>query len=378
MAATYWRAILRWGTEPRDLDTYLYYPGGELVQYSHKIGTDGKVILDLDDRDGNGPETLTINFDLPVGQFYHYLVYNYSNAPDLNVSGANVVVYNGDSLIHTYNVPTGVSGAFWHVFDLGSNGLVHINQVLLVNPFEVAAATFSFTTTVISTVTGQVLTGLSGITCVFTGADNVPHDCTYNPNTGGITISGLVAGFYTVEFQSSTTIHYSFEFELTGDIVNDPTFRFPICESLGSNQYRAILTWGQNPMDLDTQAYLIAHDGSSEIVTYYKKVSTNQWFNQMVVLDLDDQDGYGPETLTITDTLMDPNDFIHYVIYDFYQTGNLRVSNGKVALYHSNNLLQIWSVGTADGSNGIYWHVFKLNMNGHVSINVINDTPDPL
>jgi uncharacterized protein YfaP (DUF2135 family) len=373
LSANMWRAVLTWDMSPRDLDTLLYYPSGELVTYTHKVGSDGKVVLDVDDRDGQGPETLTINFDLTVG-VYSYVVYNYSQAPDLKDSSAQVLVYHGSVMSHTFNVSTTTAGAYWWVFNLGAAGLIEVNTMHMTNPFESVSAIYTFSTHIISATSGQIMTGLIGVVCTFTDVGGAIFTASYNSATGAINIGNLHSGLYTVHLETATTIGFNMEFEMTGDVLDNPAFRFALCPAMDADTYRAILTWGSDPADLDTQAYLTDRSGNTEIVTYYNKLSTSQYFTNMVVLDLDDMDGFGPETLTIKDQMTDPNDIVHYTVFDWTGSGNLRVSSARVTLYHGHQLNQIWSVATATGpSTGTqYWYVFDINSNGVVSRNELS------
>ncbi len=121
------RFVLTWGDEskgaPKDLDAHLFGPamkdsgykyhevyfgeseyGDEFVTYSS---------LDVDETEYKGPETITINEALDG--VYYYCVYNYSNEPGIENSGARVDVYVGNELVTSYNVPTsgGDKDKYW-------------------------------------------------------------------------------------------------------------------------------------------------------------------------------------------------------------------------------------------------------------------------
>lgn len=136
-----YRIILSWGSSPRDLDSHLSYLLDEkrifhVAYYSKTASYEGKKIamLDLDDIDGYGPETVTItvNADLVEEGRFSYAVHDYSNRSDysdtrLSASGAKVLVYKGSDLKGTYNVPLNKTGTVWHVFDLDKSGIKTIN-----------------------------------------------------------------------------------------------------------------------------------------------------------------------------------------------------------------------------------------------------------
>ena len=131
------RVVLRWGENPRDLDSHLVGPtadGGRFhIYYSNK--TSGRNYLDHDDTSSYGPETITIYETTPG--VYTYLVHDYtnrnsSNSNALAQSGAYVEVYYGDSQIalETYYVPN-QEGTVWSVFefDATTGTITPINQM---------------------------------------------------------------------------------------------------------------------------------------------------------------------------------------------------------------------------------------------------------
>ncbi len=121
-----YRFVLRWGMDPRDLDSHLVGPNGENstfhTWYSNKTcyNSDGIVAdLDLDDVDGEGPETTTIR--KAYDGIYYFYVHHYAGNGTIATSGAYVEVYKGDTKIATYYAPTdGGDGIYWNVFTLNT------------------------------------------------------------------------------------------------------------------------------------------------------------------------------------------------------------------------------------------------------------------
>jgi adhesin/invasin len=133
------RIVLTWGNRPRDLDAELYLPpGGRDNVVSAYTGTRAGVTLDRDDRDGSGPETITIS--QPSGGPYTFMVHHYSVGPDdgtLAASGAVVTVLRGDAVLQRFTVPSGAPGArWWTVFTLdGTAGTITpVNTMSSQNP----------------------------------------------------------------------------------------------------------------------------------------------------------------------------------------------------------------------------------------------------
>lgn len=133
------RIILTWGDSPSDLDSYLAgtLNGNDfLVNYSRKTITyngSNVVSLDLDDTTSYGPETITLSWSTDFGDCTYY-VSDYSNrwnpnSMALSYSFAKVVIYKGNSLLSTYNVPVGINGTRWDVFSIKNGELTPINKV---------------------------------------------------------------------------------------------------------------------------------------------------------------------------------------------------------------------------------------------------------
>ncbi|MFH2056050.1 MAG: carboxypeptidase regulatory-like domain-containing protein [bacterium] len=115
-----WRFVLTWNGEPQDLDLHLWT--GEAHIYYYEPGEPGDppyAYLDIDDIDGYGPETITVE---QVQSLCKIAVNNYSGWPLLRDSGARIEIYSGSSRLWTYNVPSSGNGPWWYVCDLKTDG----------------------------------------------------------------------------------------------------------------------------------------------------------------------------------------------------------------------------------------------------------------
>lgn len=145
MAENEYRIVLTWGENPWDLDSHLSGPLDEYgdrfhVYYSNRSATasteDGNVTvakLDHDDTSSYGPETITL-IKLSNDSVYHYAVHDFTNrnsseSKALSMSGAKIVVYHGNSVIATFNVPIDKVGTAWNVFDIQGNQLIPVNTM---------------------------------------------------------------------------------------------------------------------------------------------------------------------------------------------------------------------------------------------------------
>lgn len=121
------RIVLTWANTPRDLDAHLWAPAGPTpveVWYRNRGTLTGPPFaqLDTDDRDGIGPETITVG-QVSSGQ-YTYAVHQYSNDGTLAASNARVQILREGTVLQTFTVPAG-RGRWWTVFTLdGTTGTV--------------------------------------------------------------------------------------------------------------------------------------------------------------------------------------------------------------------------------------------------------------
>jgi murein DD-endopeptidase MepM/ murein hydrolase activator NlpD len=128
-----YRVVLTWGAAPSDLDSHLWLPSATPyhVFFSDRGTTEVFPFaeLDHDDTSSFGPETITIAHLLDG--VYAYAVYNYSGESALALSGAQVQLYSGGTLLRTYAVPQGSNERWWDVFRLASDGTItDVNQLL--------------------------------------------------------------------------------------------------------------------------------------------------------------------------------------------------------------------------------------------------------
>lgn len=121
------RVVLSWGAEPMDIDLHALMEtnGSEVGHVYYNNKQIGNTSLDVDDRDGYGPETITIRGG--ISKKFGFVVRDYTNKTDRNYelskSDARVFLYRGDSLIKTFYVPKNREGNLWKVFAMDQNEL---------------------------------------------------------------------------------------------------------------------------------------------------------------------------------------------------------------------------------------------------------------
>ena len=131
------RVVLRWSSTPSDLDSHMSGPTGNSlgghVYFDAKsdISGENSVTLDVDDTNGEGPETITIT--KPLSGQYTYSVHDYTNkssviSSSLANSMATVEVYVGNAPVKVFNVPN-LQGTLWKVFTYDGTSVKPVNTM---------------------------------------------------------------------------------------------------------------------------------------------------------------------------------------------------------------------------------------------------------
>lgn len=210
--------------------------------------------------------------------------------------------------------------------------------------------------------------------------------------SGYANFTGLPAGITTIK---ASMTDFSAD-QVTKELVcGDNTMGIALNPIVGigtmtTNQIRIVLTWGENPIDLDAhltgpQLGLTATD-SNETERFHVywpddyRVSSDGAAN----LDVDDTDSYGPETITISPPSGASNlrpGIYRYSVQHYAGSGNLSGARVKLILSDTdtrsftpdpNKLTGSFITTFEDGTSmwGDIWTVFELNISdsGQVSV----------
>lgn len=147
----------------------------------------------------------------------------------------------------------------------------------------------------------------------------------------------------------------------TIDITNETIFRnrFIVSSLMESDQFRFALSWDKQPEDLD--AHFV--ENKSYHISYRNTRVLNDGTGQ---LDRDDMDGYGPESITVSqiDSVCEYSFYVRkYFNKKKPTTYPLSISKATVWVYGNNRLLNIFHIPTS--IKGDTWNVFKI-VNGEI------------
>ncbi|MCF7811232.1 carboxypeptidase-like regulatory domain-containing protein [bacterium] len=355
------RFVLSWNDEPDDLDSHMETPLIEGQTYHVSYSETGSkltapyVTLDHDETDGYGPETITIH-QLFTGT-YKYYVHNYSEERNLAGCGAQVRIYNSAGLQHTVTVPQTGVGLYWQVCTIDGNGNVSIVNEIdnggSQNPeYGYIAGRVTHSQTGASVQDAIITTDAGGYTTTDSNGEY-----SLQVDAGSLTISVNKDGFYG----SSEEIYVNANQTSTQNFILTPTL-----ES-GEGELRLVLSWQDEPEDLDSYLSTPLIEGSTYTVYYGDEGSVE--YAPYAKLDIDDTDGYGPETITIHHLFTGT---YKYYIHNYSGSPTMRNCGAKVQIYNTSGLLRTVYVPTT--GDGRYWNVCTINGNGEVT--VVNELRD--
>ncbi|HWT75842.1 MAG TPA: carboxypeptidase regulatory-like domain-containing protein [Mobilitalea sp.] len=180
---------------------------------------------------------------------------------------------------------------------------------------------------------------------------------------GGVYSLTLPAGNYTVyvnDLRTDAATKYRkgyFNIKVLGNITigNQNGEVTPI---MAEGEIRIILVWGEIPYDLDSHLTGPTSSGGT-FHTYYRNKSYSESGKQLVQLDVDDTDSYGPETTTI---YTQSNGVYKFTVHDYSNRGStdsmaLANSGACVKVYYGERVLTYY----VPNLPGTAWDVFEYN-----------------
>lgn len=217
---------------------------------------------------------------------------------------------------------------------------------------------------VIDAMTGE---GVQDAELLFEGQEDSKHQAEAMTAIDGAFSVELEADIYDVTISADGYVKETFEFEMEED-KNYSGEQFTISPELMAGSARIVLEWGAEPQDLDSYLYGDTDSGADVFVNYYNKQCTDGG-DLIAELDVDDTNGYGPETVT----LYDLNGVYRYTVVDYRVTGTLQHYGATVKVYLPNQSSpEVITIAPGAGVENI-WDVFELD---HGELKILNSAGD--
>ena len=138
------------------------------------------------------------------------------------------------------------------------------------------------------------------------------------------------------------------------------TYGIGMSRTLTAGSIRIVLSWGENPRDIDSHLHTPEIEGSTYEVYYASRGSLDA--PPYAQLDRDDVTSYGPETVTITELY---SGTYRYAVEYYAGSGTLGSSGAVVQVYDDNGLYATYNVPPSAGNDppqmGDEWTVFYIN-----------------
>ncbi len=146
--------------------------------------------------------------------------------------------------------------------------------------------------------------------------------------------------------------------------------------------YQAELRWDENPRDLDSHLVVVRNSDRAKIAEVYFHNKTANIASGVVKLDVDDTNGYGPETLTIDNiTEEELKDYTFYYFVKLYAgEGSLLTSGARISIMFKDGTVKEFDVNIATetelSDEDKIWNVFALKNGEVVERNTITSRED--
>ena len=161
------------------------------------------------------------------------------------------------------------------------------------------------------------------------------------------TLNSVATGFQNftspVNVQPNTTSTYDFTMIPIGNVAGD---------------LRIVLTWGQNPSDLDSHLYTPVIGGNTNRIWFLNKGSTNQ--SPFAALDVDDVTSFGPETITIFQAFAGT---YYYMVDHWTGSSTISESGARVDVFDESGLIQSFTppLNCTQFGTDANWFVFSFD-----------------
>lgn len=239
------------------------------------------------------------------------------------------------------------------------------NEIILTNANKNRTAKKSvFSGIVLNAMTSE---GVEQAEITFEAQEDKSHSITIQTESDGSFSVELDADSYDITIDAEDYQEEIFDFTVEENN-NYSGEQFTISPSLAEGSARIVLEWGEYPRDLDSYLRGSTDDGTDVYINYGNE-SCEKDGETIAELDVDDRNGYGPETITINNL----NGVYEYWVADFTASGKFQEYGATVKVYLSGESQP--KVITMDSNAGVnyIWNVLVID---HGKIEVLNRAPE--
>lgn len=178
-------------------------------------------------------------------------------------------------------------------------------------------------------------------------------------SSGKVTINLEGSGEYTVVAEKDGYVTEQFQAIVLSNMAMTIK-NFYLSPVMRGEGVRFVLTWNASPSDLDSHLIGTTGEGRGVHVFFGEKAAMNSSGSTIADLDVDDTDGYGPETMTLYDT----SGSFEFIVDDYTDSGTISTSGATVKIYVGSTLYTTVSIvpGIQD-----QWHVCTV-VNGEIMV----------
>lgn len=208
------------------------------------------------------------------------------------------------------------------------------------------------------------------------GSDNKDGNIIYSTitNQSGEYSLKIKSGYYTVEISEEGYIKDYFNIIVDSE-TEDNNCIFEVSPEMTSNKYTIVLSWGNNPVDLNANLVGELSDGSTFYINHVTRKAFDSNGNVIASLDKDVQTGFGTETITFT---AEADARYAYFVSWKEGTGTWGTSNAVVAMYNGDTFVNNFNVPVSSTDSSGLWIPFSIKNNIIQRCEVIEADQDPI
>jgi len=187
---------------------------------------------------------------------------------------------------------------------------------------------------------------------------------------GEFALHGIKQGKAIIKYSAPGYINADIKLDVQGNIQSGTTADVAMSPEMGKDEWRAVLSWGDKPRDMDTHLYW---KNRRACHVYYARRRVDCPDKIKGILDVDDVSSFGPETLTFKNVGKTYNSFVNglgpskapilqYKIKNYSRRPTLDSRDDVVVkLYNGKRMVKEFKIGRDGRVDGRWWHVFELN-----------------